>query len=136
MSEAFDIRRPHKPVADGVYVLTDHARERMAERDLSADALEAALTYGRLVREDRRLAFVIGRKEVERYAKGTDDREPVGLSAFEGVQICVSADGYVKTVIRRCNFKAIRRPRRRPQRRDRRAVRYPSVASGGFSPRS
>ena len=116
MREALDIHRPLKPVADGIYVLTRHAEDRMAERGVSREAVEAALTYGRLVREDGRQAFVIGRKEVALFAEGCENEEGVDLSAFEGVQVCV-ADQHVVTVIAECDFKAIRRPRSRRVRR-------------------
>ena len=113
MLEAFDIRRPHRPVADGVYVLTDHAVERMRERRIDAEAVEAAMTYGRFVRQDRRQGFVIGRKEVARYAEATPERAAVDLSPWEGVMVCVNARNYIETVYRRRDFRPLRRPRHR-----------------------
>lgn len=113
MREALDIRRPHKPVADGVYVLTHHALNRMWERRVSREAVEAALTYGRLIRQDRRLAFVIGRKEVERYGTVRGEHEAVDLSGFEGVQVRVNDEGFVVTVLHETDFRALRRPRAR-----------------------
>jgi hypothetical protein len=90
------------------FPFTKHAADRIAARRLAAGA-NAALLYGRVVRTRGAEIFVIGRKEIVRYA-----REGVDLSGFEGVQVVCSPAGVVLTAYRNRRFRGLRpRGRRR-----------------------
>jgi hypothetical protein len=87
----------------GRFTLTNHAKERMATRGLRAEAIDAALAYGRVVYVRGADIFAIGRKEIAHYAK-----EGVDLSAYDGVQVVVTADGTILTVYRNRSFNGLR----------------------------
>ena len=55
--------------------ITQHAWNRMNARRLSNDAINAALTYGRVVHVRGAAIHVIGRKEVERLSRAGLDLE-------------------------------------------------------------
>lgn len=95
----------------GRFTLTNHAKERMATRGLRADAIDAALAYGRVVYVRGADIYAIGRKEIARYAE-----EGIDLSSYDGVQVVVTADGAILTVYRNRSFNRLR---------DRRAYRRP-----------
>ena len=87
----------------GRFTLTHHARERMATRGLRASAVEAVLAYGRVAYVRGADIYAIGRKEVVRYAE-----EGIDLSAYDGVQVVVTADGTILTVYRNRSFRGLR----------------------------
>jgi hypothetical protein len=89
--------------ADGRFTLTNHAKERMATRGLRANAIDAALAYGRVVHIRGADIYAIGRKEIARCAK-----EGIDLSAYDGVQVVVTADGAILTVYRNRSFSGLR----------------------------
>lgn len=92
--------------------LTHHAKERMAVRGLRLDALDAVLTYGRVVYTRGADIYAIGRKEIARYA-----REGVDLAAYDGIQVVVTSDGIILTIYRNRCFHGLRNRcghRRRP----------------------
>jgi hypothetical protein len=97
------------------FFLSLHARERMATRGLRADAVDAALAYGRIACVRGAEIYAIGRKEVARYAK-----EGVDLAAYDGVQVVVTVDGTILTVYRNRSFTGLRD--RRSRRHHRSAV--------------
>ncbi|PPQ34156.1 hypothetical protein [Rhodopila globiformis] len=84
------------------FTLTNHAKDRMTTRALRADAINAALAYGRVVCVRGADIYVIGRKEIARYAK-----ERIDLSAYDGVQV-VTADGVILTLYRNSCFNRLR----------------------------
>ncbi|TAL98756.1 MAG: DUF4258 domain-containing protein [Paraburkholderia sp.] len=91
--------------------LTNHAVVRMQQRGIPADAIDAALTYGRSVHAKDATFYVVGRKEIQRYAsRGID------LSAMSGLQVLVGSDGAVITAYRNQDLHAIR-SKRRPRAR-------------------
>lgn len=95
------------------YQLTWHAAQKMYARRLSADAVAAALTYGRAVWTRGARIYAIGRREVERYrARGID------LRACEGVQVVTAPSGAILTVYRNRDLRGLRRDGR-PRRRGR-----------------
>jgi hypothetical protein len=98
--------------SEGRFTLTKHARERMAARGLRADAVESVLWFGRAVHTRGADIYVIGRKEVAKYA-----REGLDLAAFEGIQVVATCDGQIVTVYRNRRFRGLR-PLRRAGRRD------------------
>ncbi|KWO11895.1 hypothetical protein WM26_16110 [Burkholderia cepacia] len=78
----------------------------MVTRGLSAEAIDAALTFGRAVHTRGAEIHAIGRKEVSRYAGlGID------LARYEGVQVVVSPDGHIVTVYRNHSFRGLRTSR-------------------------
>ena len=95
--------------------LSRHADRRMAQRRISAAAIELALDYGRTVYTRGAVVHAIGRNEIARWAElGID------LSPHDGLQVVCSADGAVITVYRDRNFRGLRpglgRGRHRPAR--------------------
>jgi len=83
--------------------VTDHAAERMADRRISAEAICAALDYGRRVYTRGAVVYGLGRKEVLRAA-----REGIDLSEYEGVQVISKNDEVVLTVYRNHDFRGLR----------------------------
>lgn len=88
---------------EGRFTLTNHAKERMAMRGLRADAIHAALAYGRVVYVRGTDIYAIGRKEIARYAE-----EGIDLSAYDGVQVVVTTNGAILTVYRNRSFNGLR----------------------------
>jgi hypothetical protein len=83
--------------------LTQHANQRMIERNLSSRAVQAAFAYGRVVHTRGATIYAIGRKEVE-----SAKNHGVDLSRIEGVQVVCSADGTILTVYRNRDFRGLR----------------------------
>lgn len=106
-----DSRSPQVPQSSRL-PLTRHAWQRMTARGIPADAVEAALQYGRIVYTRGAAISVIGRKEVEQYGQ-----MGVNLAAFEGVQVVCSPDGTVVTTYRNRNFRNLRTSSRKKSRR-------------------
>ncbi|WP_022835023.1 DUF4258 domain-containing protein [Salisaeta longa] len=88
------IDRAYYPKASGTYRLSSHAITRMYERQVRTDQVVRALRYGRVLHTRGAVHFVLGRKEVQRFAAvpATDN----------GVQVVVAAleDGTVLTCYR------------------------------------
>lgn len=104
---SFDVARPFRPSASGQYFLTDHAVERMSGRSFSTQSIEKVLTYGRVEHVKGARYFVVGKKEVGKYAdRGVD------LSDCEGVHVVCSSEGAILTVYRNRSLKSLREPRR------------------------
>ena len=91
---------------EGHFTLTSHAKERMATRRLRIDAIDAALIYGRVVYVRGADIYAIGRNEIARYGE-----EGIDLSAYDGVQVVVSANGVILTVYRNRSFNGLRHRR-------------------------
>jgi hypothetical protein len=89
------------------YALSEHAQKRMRMRGLPAEALRAALLYGRIVHTRDAEFYVIGHQEVRRYAT-----EGIDLSAYEGVHVVCDPDGSIITVYRNRDLSHLR-PRSR-----------------------
>ena len=62
------IKRAYYPKASGTYTLSQHAQQRMRERRIDRDAVRRALILGRVIYTQGAAHFVLGRKEVKRYA--------------------------------------------------------------------
>lgn len=88
-------------------ILTYHARLRLGPRGIRREGIDAAIDFGRLVRDRGADIFTIGWREVERAAEvGVD------LSPFEGVRVVCNRDGRVITTYwrrTRCSGRAPRR---------------------------
>jgi hypothetical protein len=83
-------------------LLTQHAGDRQAQRNIPARALAAALRFGRFSYKQGALCCFFGRRAVEdaRAVTGMD------LSRYEGIHILYSADGSsLMTVYRNKNPK-------------------------------
>ncbi len=89
------------------YALSEHALKRMRMRGLPAEALRAALWYGRVIHTRAAEFYVIGHQEVHHYAT-----EGIDLSAYEGVHVVCSPDGHIVTVYRNRDLSLLR-PRTR-----------------------
>jgi hypothetical protein len=73
-------------------ILTLHARHRLGLRGIRPEGIDAAIDFGRLVRDKGADIFTIGWREVERAAEvGVD------LSLFEGLRVVCDRDGSVIT---------------------------------------
>ena len=101
-SNRFDPRRSDGRGTDGRIKLTSHAEERMAARGLRAEAVAAALAYGRIVYNRGADIYAIGRREIARYAE-----QGIDISAYDGVQV-VTSDGAILTAYRNRSFKGLR----------------------------
>jgi hypothetical protein len=93
------------------FAYTKHARARMSHRAIRAEAINAVLTYGRVVYVRGAYISALGRKEVEHYAS-----EGIDLSAYEGTQVVVTPCGQIVTVYRNRDFRSLR-PRATSRRR-------------------
>ncbi|WP_458377882.1 DUF4258 domain-containing protein [Pseudomonas fluorescens] len=93
----------------GNFDLTRHAIQRMQQRGISTEQIEAVLAYGRTVQEGRVVRQMIGRNEVAQYS-----REGINLSSMQGVHLVLADDGSVITAFRSQSLRRYRAPRRRP----------------------
>lgn len=98
----------HEGVA---WLITEHGAYRMGARQISIDAVQHVLHYGRTVWTRGARIFAIGQKEVRRFrAVGVD------LRPFAGVRVVTSPDGAILTAYRRHDFRDLRRPGHRLRR--------------------
>ena len=94
-------------------VLTHHAWLRMNERNISLEAVCAAIRYGRRVHIRGAVTHAIGRKEIAQ-AKNNG----IDLSGLNGIQVVCSSKGSTAlTVYRNPNFRGLRPNRRRSFKR-------------------
>ena len=102
-----DLQTLHRP-APADLMLTQHALVRMNARRISREAVLAAIIYGRVVYTRGARFFVLGRREVRRYAGDLCD-----IRRCEGLQV-VCKDNHVVTVFRDHDFSQLRKckPRR------------------------
>ncbi len=70
------------------FVLTDHASLRMSQRGIRRDQLAAVLRFGRCCHTRGARFFVVGRKEVQRYA-----RQGLDLRPIENLQVLMAPHG-------------------------------------------
>ncbi|HLK99592.1 MAG TPA: DUF4258 domain-containing protein [Myxococcaceae bacterium] len=89
------------------YDFSQHALKRMRGRGLPAEALRAALLYGRVIHVRAADHYVIGHREIRHYAT-----QGIDLAAYEGVQVVCSPEGTIVTVYRNRDLSQLR-PRRR-----------------------
>ena len=92
-------------------LLTRHATIRMQQRRIPTDAVNAGLAFGREFQTRDAVIYVIGRREIERYAKVED------LSALNGLHVICGHEGTVVTTYKdprfhRKEFQKQRWPRR------------------------
>lgn len=94
--------------------LTQHAKIRMAHRNIASKIIESVIEYGRVIYTRGAMIYAIGRKEVERYRH----EEDIDLSTCEGIQVVCSTEGTILTVYRNHSFRGLRsglgRGRNRP----------------------
>jgi hypothetical protein len=89
------------------YDFSQHALQRMRARGLPAEALRAALLYGRVIHVRDADFYVIGHQEIRHYAT-----EGINLAAYEGVHVVCSPEGKIVTVYRNRDLSHLR-PRTR-----------------------
>ncbi len=87
--------------------LTEHAEQRMEERGLTPDAIEAAMTFGREIHTRGITIFAVGRNEVKNALSSSLD-----ISPFEGTHVLCGKDGDVITTYRNYDLRGLR-PRNR-----------------------
>ena len=83
--------------------LSCHAFERLEQRDIEIEAVDAVLDYGREVFTRGAVVHAIGRREIDQWA-----REGIDLSRYDGVQVVCSHDGKILTVYRNRDFRGLR----------------------------
>lgn len=94
--------------------LTAHARQRMAHRCISLDAVRAAIDYGRHSYVRGALIYALGRRDVAAAAA----QDGIDLSPYRGVHVVCSPDGQtVFTTYRNHDLRGLRPQRRRRGRR-------------------
>ncbi|SIR51382.1 protein of unknown function [Pseudacidovorax sp. RU35E] len=91
------------PVPACVPGLTRHASTRMQQRGITLDDVDAVLAYGRAIHARGLTFFVIGHKEVRKFAA-----QGVDLGAAAGLQVLVSQEGQVVTTYRSHDLHAIK----------------------------
>ncbi|TNF32993.1 MAG: DUF4258 domain-containing protein [Deltaproteobacteria bacterium] len=85
--------------------LTHHAAYRARTRSIPAEALDAAMTFGRHRAVRNADIYTLGWREVRALAaRGID------VARWEGVEVVCSHDGDVLTTYRNTNARALRRP--------------------------
>jgi Domain of unknown function (DUF4258) len=90
-----------------VIQLTDHAWDRMTQRSISKEAIDAAINFGRPIFTRKAKVYVIGKNEVSKLSS-----QGINLRDFEGIQVvCASKSGAVITTYRNHDFSGLR-PRR------------------------
>jgi len=95
----------------GGFILSEHAANRMCERNVNRGAVKSALKYGRVEYIRGAKVYAIGRKEVEYYHERNID-----LVKFEGVQVIVSPDREIITVYRNNDFRGLRPSKKHPRK--------------------
>jgi hypothetical protein len=83
--------------------LSCHAFQRLDQRNIGIEAVEATLDYGREVFTRGAVIHVVGRREIEQWS-----REGIDISRCDGVQVVCSHDGKVITAYRNRNFRGLR----------------------------
>ena len=91
-----------RQVVEG-YDFSQHALKRMRGRGLPAEALRAALLYGRVIHVRDADHYVIGHREIRHYAT-----QGIDLAAYEGVQVVCSTEGKIVTVYRNRDLSHLR----------------------------
>lgn len=75
---------------------SEHASRRMQQRAIPPLAVDAAIGWGRPIRQvEGRTAFFLGEREVSRARKQGED-----VRTFEGTAVVVGRDGGLITVLR------------------------------------
>jgi len=82
--------------------LTHHAVMRMRQRGLRAQAIEAALAYGRVVYKHGAVVHILGKREVRLLST-----RGLNLSDFVNLHVVCGHDGSVLTVYRNEDLKSI-----------------------------
>ena len=108
--------------------LSYHAQSRMGSRGISARAVIAVLTYGRVVYARGAHIHAIGRKEVQRFSQ-----RGIDLSEYEGIQVVCRLNGSILTLYRNRNFRSLRPRRRRWGRRRWAGRRWPRRRWAGLT---
>lgn len=91
-------------VASNALAFTQHAWARMCGRRLNGQAIDAVLSYGRVIHVRGAAIYAIGRKEVEKLA-----RSGVDVAEYEGVQVvCTSDESAILTVYRNSDFRGLK----------------------------
>lgn len=83
--------------------LTLHAADRSRSRGIPAEAIDAAVEYGKHRAMRGADVYTIGWREIAHYAQFGID-----LSRWEGVEVVCAHDGQVLTVYRNKNSRAFR----------------------------
>ena len=83
--------------------LSRHAFSRMQTRRISANAIEAALDYGRIIHTRGSVIHAIGKNEINRYME-----YGINLEKFHGLQVVCSGDGTIITVYINRNFRGLK----------------------------
>lgn len=87
---------------------TRHGWSRMCGRGFSPTMIGKVLDYGRLIHGRGARIYVIGKKEIERWAgRGVD------LHELDGMQVVCSIGGSILTVYRNRELRGLRPKRRR-----------------------
>lgn len=94
-----------EPGASGLEPRSEHARRRQQQRAACDQAVDAALRWGRLIRQSHhRLAYFLGEKEVRQAARAGES-----IACFRGTIVVQAADNTLVTVIRSQNSRKLRR---------------------------
>jgi len=109
----------HKPHAQAsrlaaTFPFTNHAMERGRDRCLSDSAIDAALTYGRMVHQRGADIYAIGRRDL-----GVCLNRRLDLGAYEGTHVVCTRQGVILTVYRDRRLRGLRN-------RDNRRARTPA----------
>ena len=100
------------------FTLTQHAVQRTQGRRISANAIRAALRYGRRTHIRGALCFSLGRNEIQKLMdRGID------LRSYQDLHVLTASDGAIITAYKNEVFRGLRPRGRRPGHRVRRDLR-------------
>lgn len=94
---------PHSTVVQPAVALTHHAVIRMQQRGISETDIQTVIRFGRRIRAKAITYYVLGRKEIQRYAA-----LGFNFSDLHGLQVLVCAEGKVVTTYRNPDFRSLR----------------------------
>jgi len=112
------VREHSKTQYGGGFILSEHAANRMCERNVNRGEINSALKYGRVTFNRGAKIYAIGRKEIEFFKQ-----HEIDLIGLDGVQVIVSPDDEIITVYRNNDFRGLR-PNRKHQWKPARKKRY------------
>lgn len=108
---------PHSTAVQSAVALTQHAVIRMQQRGITETDIRMVIRFGRRIRVKAITYYVLGRKEIQRYAV-----RGFNFSDLHGLQVLVCAEGKVITTYRNQDFRSIKSSGHRPPRSN--ACRY------------
>ena len=103
-NQVLTIRRSWKTIANGTFLLTNHAWQRMNQRGIKLQNVIDTLEHGSFRYARGARIYYVGRKDIANAALHCID-----LRACDGIQVIVPEDGEIRTVYRNREIRRIRK---------------------------